>query len=263
MKIEQASSARNHPHYAQALITWLYQLADDELTLGHRDSEWLGLCPDIEGDVAFSSIAQDEVGHAVFYFHLLEELGEKDPDQSAFLRPLKSRCNALILERSNGDWAYSIARHMLYDQWDALRLKAMLSSSYSPLKQGAEKILREEYYHLLHMKTWFIRLGKAGGEAKKRLTDAAYKIWPDLGDFFYIDQEEALLQFDILRESAGSMKKKWEEQVKALFQQAGIPWPGPIPEMKINGRKGEHTEDLRRLLDTMGEVHALDPTARW
>ena len=46
-------------------------LGDDELVLGHRHSEWTGFAPHIEEDVAFSSIAQDEIGHAANYYMLL------------------------------------------------------------------------------------------------------------------------------------------------------------------------------------------------
>ncbi|MBA4601902.1 1,2-phenylacetyl-CoA epoxidase subunit PaaC [Thermoactinomyces mirandus] len=263
MKIEQASVAKSNPVYAEALVNWLYQLADDELVIGHRDSEWLGMCPDIEGDVAFSSIAQDEVGHANFYFTLLHELGEKDPDALAFSRPANSRRNALLLEHENHDWAYSVVRHMFYDLWDELRLKAFSDSSYFPLSRGAARMLREEYYHSLHMTTWFVQLGSAGGEAKEKMNAAIRKIWPDLGDLFYIDQEKMLLQFGIIQESSASMKEKWEEQIKGLVQKAGLTWPGPVPGVQMNGRLGEHSDDLKRLIETMGEVYTLDPAAKW
>ena len=42
----------------------LIEYADDELILGWRDSEWTGIAPSLEEDVAFSSIAQNEIGHA-------------------------------------------------------------------------------------------------------------------------------------------------------------------------------------------------------
>jgi ring-1,2-phenylacetyl-CoA epoxidase subunit PaaC len=46
-----------------ALRALLLALGDDELIIGHRHSEWTGHAPHIEEDVAFSSIAQDEIGH--------------------------------------------------------------------------------------------------------------------------------------------------------------------------------------------------------
>lgn len=52
----------------KALKELLYLLADDELILGHRNSEWTGLGPILEEDIAFSSMAQDKIGHAQNFF---------------------------------------------------------------------------------------------------------------------------------------------------------------------------------------------------
>ncbi len=62
------------PTHTDALCELLLQMADDDLVIGHRDSEWLGIAPEIEGDIAFSSVSQDEVGHATFLYGLVEEL---------------------------------------------------------------------------------------------------------------------------------------------------------------------------------------------
>src|SRR5438045_8098014 len=50
--------------HVSARAQLLLQIADDELILGWRDSEWTGIAPTLEEDVAFSSIAQNEIGHA-------------------------------------------------------------------------------------------------------------------------------------------------------------------------------------------------------
>ena len=49
----------------------LLEYADDELILGWRDSEWTGIAPSLEEDVAFSSIAQNEIGHARALYELV------------------------------------------------------------------------------------------------------------------------------------------------------------------------------------------------
>ena len=49
----------------------LLDIADDELVLGWRDSEWTGIAPLLEEDVAFSSIAQNEIGHARALYELV------------------------------------------------------------------------------------------------------------------------------------------------------------------------------------------------
>ncbi|MBH8606380.1 1,2-phenylacetyl-CoA epoxidase subunit PaaC [Thermoactinomyces sp. CICC 10521] len=264
MKMEQDTRITDGQKFETALKYWLACLADDELTLGHRDSEWLGLCPDIEGDVAFSSIAQDEVGHAVFYFDLLHQLGEGDPDRLAFSRDQHLRRNAILLERPNGDWAYSILRHYFYDLFDDLRLQSMESSSYAPLRQGTQKIRREEYYHLLHMKTLFSRLGSAGGQARERMEEALLKVWPDLGDLFdFGPYEKELLEFGIISLSGSEVRRRWEEQVRDALLSIGFEWPGEIPSSSRSGRRGEHSSDLPPLLDTLCEVYAIDSNARW
>lgn len=259
-----AETAKQDSNYLQVLSEWLFQLADDELTLGHRDAEWLGTSPDIEGDVAFSSIAQDEVGHALFYLERLHELGESDPDTLAFNRELSLRRNAILLERENGDWAYSITRHYFYDLFDQLRLTAMHGSSYQPLAEGVRKIEREEYYHLLHMKLWFTRLARAGGEAKERIERAVTDIWPDLnGLFSFGTHEQKLVELGIITVSADALRDKWLAEMKTIFTEAGLTWPGDLPPITQDGRRGEHTEHLTTLLSTMTEVYRVAPDARW
>ena len=67
----------------------LFQLADDDFYYSYRGSEWLGLAPHIEEDVAFSSITQDTMGHAAMYYQLIRRIGEGDADALAHLRPAR------------------------------------------------------------------------------------------------------------------------------------------------------------------------------
>src|SRR5215217_2383870 len=103
----------------------LLELADDELVVGWRDSEWTGIAPTLEEDVAFSSIAQNEIGHARAAYELAaQELGT-DADALAFdRRPEEYRCAPLVQLRRL-EWALTIARHWLYETADALRLGAL------------------------------------------------------------------------------------------------------------------------------------------
>ncbi|OYD07071.1 1,2-phenylacetyl-CoA epoxidase subunit PaaC [Paludifilum halophilum] len=264
MRVENAEQAAAHPAYRKALADLLLQLADDELCLGHRDSEWLGLAPDIEEDVSFSSIAQDEVGHAVFFLERLQELGERDPDLLAFQRPPDERRNAVLTERPNGDWAATIARHFLYDCFDAVRLEALLDSGYRPLARGVAKIRREEHYHGMHLSLWFTRLGAAGGEARQRITAGVESLWPDVAGLFSLGAYEAeLIRYGVIACDSAEMHRRWEERVRPAFEEAGLVWPGELPLPERDGRRGEHTLDLQELIETMGQVHHLDPAAQW
>ena len=137
----------------------LLQIADDELVLGWRNSEWTGIAPFLEEDVAFSSIAQNEIGHARALYELAaRELGTS-ADELAFDRsPEEYRCSRLVELRVVPDWARTIARHVLYEHADEQRLQELMNSDDSELVGLAAKIDREEAYHRMHAQMWHDRL---------------------------------------------------------------------------------------------------------
>ena len=151
----------------------ILQIADDELILGWRDSEWTGIAPFLEEDVAFSSIAQNEIGHA----RALYELAARDlgttADELAFDRaPEEYRC-AQLVELRLPSWEHTIARHHLYEEADAIRLGRLKQSDDAELAGLAAKIDREEVYHRMHAQMWFDRL-----EAEPRFTAALEELRP-------------------------------------------------------------------------------------
>ena len=64
----------------------LLTLADDEFVLGFWDSEWTGIAPMLEEDVAMTSVSQDEIGHARAWYELLAALTDDDADRIAYGR---------------------------------------------------------------------------------------------------------------------------------------------------------------------------------
>jgi ring-1,2-phenylacetyl-CoA epoxidase subunit PaaC len=136
----------------------LLEIADDELILGWRDSEWTGIAPLLEEDVAFSSIAQNEIGHARALYELVARDRGTTADELAFDRdPEEYRCSELV-ERRLLDWEKTIARHYLYEEADAKRLADLKDSNDPEIAGLAAKIDREETYHRMHAQMWFDRL---------------------------------------------------------------------------------------------------------
>ena len=101
----------------------LLEIADDELILCWRDSEWTGIAPLLEEDVAFSSIAQNEIGHARALYELLARERATTADELAFDRAPDEYACARIVELRLLDWEKTIARHVLYEEADAARLE--------------------------------------------------------------------------------------------------------------------------------------------
>jgi ring-1,2-phenylacetyl-CoA epoxidase subunit PaaC len=136
----------------------LLEIADDELILGWRDSEWTGIAPLLEEDVAFSSIAQNEIGHARALYELVARERGTTADELAFDRaPDEYRCAELVEYRLL-DWEKTIARHYLYEEADAKRLERLRRSEDPEIAGLAAKIDREETYHRMHAQMWFDRL---------------------------------------------------------------------------------------------------------
>ena len=124
----------------QALKDLLYKMADDLLILGHRNSEWTGMGPLLEEDIAFSSMAQDKIGQSYALFQMLYQLGEQPPDLVAFTRNAAQFHNSILTELPNGEYDFSLIRHFLFDTADALRWQMLTSTNYEPLSQLAKKI---------------------------------------------------------------------------------------------------------------------------
>ena len=147
----------------------LLGLADDELVIGWRDSEWTGIAPMLEEDVAFSSIAQNEIGHARAVYELLTD----DADALAFDRPLEEYRCAPLVELRLLDWAHTIARRWLYEEADRIRIAALMDDAEPTVAGLAAKIDREEVYHRMHAEMWHERL-----RSEARFRDAVADLWP-------------------------------------------------------------------------------------
>ncbi len=216
----------------------LLELADDELVLGWRDSEWTGIAPLLEEDVAFSSISQNEIGHARALYELAARDLGTDADALAFDRqPEEYRCAPLV-ELRRLEWARTIARHWLYELADEIRIDALKASDDAEVAGLAAKIDREEAYHRMHAEMWIDRL-LATGEGRARLQEAVEELWPyALG---VLDDE---------------LRPRLVERVRAR-----LPFELPDAEPVTRGR---HTEELRELLEEMTMVRRSAPAgAQW
>lgn len=252
------------PEVLEALKKYLFQLADDELIIGHRNSEWTGLGPILEEDIAFASMAQDEIGHSQAYYLLLQELGEQDPDQLAFYRDYQLfRCCHLV-EYPIGEYDFSLVRHMLYDVQEMVRLKALSSCKYEPLAHLASKLIREEKYHYMHAVTWFQQLSNGGEEARIRMQNAFNFAFPLAFSLFEVCDYHTILANEGIIQSEQDLENQWINEVKSIVQKTPITFPN-IDNKTIHygGRLGNHSEFLEPLINEMSEVFVIDPNAKW
>jgi ring-1,2-phenylacetyl-CoA epoxidase subunit PaaC len=183
----------------------ILEMADDELILGWRNSEWTGIAPLLEEDVAFSSIAQNEIGHARAWYELAaRELGTT-ADELAFDRqPDEYRCSKLVRLRLVPDWARTIARHCAYERADQARIEALKQSEDAEVAGLAAKIDREEAYHRMHAEMWFDRL-----KGEPRFSAA-------------LEELEPLIE--VRDEHIPEFAELWEEMTMVRRSGAGATW---------------------------------------
>jgi ring-1,2-phenylacetyl-CoA epoxidase subunit PaaC len=277
---------------SDALASVLIGLGDDELVLGHRHSEWTGFAPHIEEDVAFSSIAQDEIGHAAAYYSLLAELQGETVDAVALGRAKDLYRHAVLCERDNGDWSYTLARHWIYDHADEVRLESLEDSSSSGLVALARKIRREERYHLLHADAWITRVAHGPIEGRRKLVDAVAQSYRDAAGLFEpFELEDDAVKEGVLPVPSAELRQRFVDRMDKAFDELGLPSEARThaedraefvasssgdliaaegaPEHEsvtyegLGGRRGIHTAEFDVLWDDMTLTYRTDPAATW
>ncbi len=243
------------------LAELLLALADDEFVIGFMDSEWTGIAPLLEEDVAMSSLAQDELGHARALYQLLGDLTGSDADELAYDRPPEAFRHARLLDGGRGDWATTIARRFLYDTADAVRLEALVRSSWRPLGDLAAKVRREESYHLLHAEAWLRRLARGGDEPRQRLVDALAALAPAAWSVLAVlPGEPVLLAAGVLPEPSSALDRRWRERVEPVLLAEGLPVPTPASG---DAAREDHGPPFRWLHGEFTSVRRLEPGATW
>jgi ring-1,2-phenylacetyl-CoA epoxidase subunit PaaC len=283
-------------------LNLLFALADDELIMGHRHSEWTGWAPHIEEDLAFSSIAQDEMAHARLLYGLAKELTGEDEDALALGRRPEQYRNAVLCERPNHDWGYSLARQFLYDTADETRLRALADSTWTELADIVKLLRLEEKYHLDHAHAWFLRLADGPIEGRQRLADGlASCVGEALALFEPLPAEPELVSSGVLPRSNEDTLNEWLGRIGELFETHSLDFVlerhAPVGEMVptgsgeirplgealsppgvvrregrwmheggfigAGGRRGRHSEDFEPLWDEMTKLYREFPGAKW
>ncbi|HKX16895.1 MAG TPA: 1,2-phenylacetyl-CoA epoxidase subunit PaaC [bacterium] len=276
-----ALAAISDPAVRAAFREWLLRVADDELTIGHRHSEWTGVGPDIESDVAMSSIAQEELGHARLFYEQIAGDEPGGPDRLAFGRAPEEYHNAVLLEQPNGGWEFTIVRLALYEAFEQQRLGLLARSGQEPVAGLAATLGREERYHALFAAAWLERLARppappagttgrgapglpdaVSATAHARVQAALEAAWPHALAFFEsTEADDALLRAGLLGDPPARQRETWERTVRAILEPLGLTIP--TGTAAPGGRRGVHTADLMRMHAEMTEVWRSDPEARW
>jgi ring-1,2-phenylacetyl-CoA epoxidase subunit PaaC len=254
-----------NPALRAPLAEALLALADDEMILSHRDSEWTGHAPILEEDIAFANIALDEMGHAGLWYRLVAELRgedpERTPDRLVFHRPPEAFRSSRLVEQPKGDWAYTIVRQFLFDAAEHVRLRALVGHRQPSVAQTAAKILVEERYHLRHLRAWVARLAMGTAESGRRMQAALDSIWPLARQLFQPLPDEAPLVEAGAWPASSDLGAEWLTAATAFLTESGLAIPAPAPPDEAG--RHVHSSYLAPLLAEMQSVARLEPDGVW
>ncbi|MCB8966498.1 MAG: phenylacetate-CoA oxygenase subunit PaaC [Ardenticatenaceae bacterium] len=244
-----------------ALSTWLLAMADDQLILAHRNSEWIGHGPILEEDIALANIAQDELGHARLLYELYAALTGDDPDKLVFFRETAVYRSTQFVEYPKGDWAFTMLRQYLFDAAEMVLLTQLVDSTYQPLAQAAAKMRNEELYHYRHSSAWLKRLGLGTAESNQRTQTALDTLWPLAQQLFVPLPAAEFLTTDGVIPPATVWQEAWEQVVRPFLHNCDLAIPTAAAPPTAD--RAIHSPYLAPLLAEMQEVARFDPEATW
>ena len=236
---------------------FLLRLGDDALILGQRLSGWCGHAPVLEVDLSLANLSLDLVGQANL---LLGEAG--DADGLAFQRDVLDFRNCLLVEQPNGDFAQTIARHLLYSTWQHMLLERLTESADQFLADFAAKAVKEIAYHRELSSEWTIRLGDGTEESARRMADGLDWCWRFIPELFEVDETVEVLVARGIAPDPRSFADAYRTAIDTVLAEAKLQAPADQRPI-LGGRRGHHSEHLGHILAVMQFLPRTYPDAAW
>ena len=247
-----------------ALITFLLQIADDNLVLAQRLGEVISWMPELEEDIAVANLSLDHLGQATaLYRHVLTmDDTFEDEDALALGRDERSFRNAVLVEQPNGDFGHTIARQFFVDAFQVPLYRALATGSDESLAGIAAKAEKEARYHLQWSSTWMSKLGDGTAESHDRMHVAVAATWPFVDDLFELDVDELSIAASEHPSFLGPVRSEFDATVSRVLADATLAAPED-PYQRTGGRTGFHTEPLGPLLAEMQSLYRSHPGVSW
>ncbi len=248
----------------QSLINYTLQIADNNLILGQRLSEWCGHAPELEIDIALTNIALDLIGQSRNLYQYAAELEGKgrSEDDIAYLRDSSRYRNVLLVEQPNEDFAYTIARQFFFDVYNHLFYQELTKSKDERLAEIAEKSLKEINYHIRFSSEWMIRLGDGTKLSHEKIQTAVDDLWDFIGEMTLLNDTDREMLSNGIGVDLNKIRPLYFQKVKEILAEATLNIPVEEPFQK-GGKNGIHSEFLGHLLAEMQWMQRAYPGAEW
>lgn len=246
---------------------YVLRLADTNLVLAQRLSEWIGHAPALEEELGLANIALDLLGRArslLAYAAELEGRGRSE-DELAYHREADEFLNAVLAEQPNRDFAAAIVRQVLLDAYHMALFEGLVRSRDPKLAALASKSLTETRYHFRYSSGWLSRLGDGTQESRRRVSAALEELWPFTGELCEADEIDEAMAAAGHAPHASELAARWSALIGQALTEATLAHPAEPPGTRAvpSGKRGEHTAHLGSLLEELQYLPRRYPGARW
>ncbi|MFB7471949.1 1,2-phenylacetyl-CoA epoxidase subunit PaaC [Kitasatospora sp. NPDC056184] len=245
------------------LAAYCLMLGDDALVLAQRLIEWCTRAPELEEEVALANLGLDLLGQAR---QLLTRAGQADgtgrtEDELAYWREDHEFRNVRLVEAPNGDFAFSIARLLLFATARGALYEALAGHADPVLAAVAARGVKELAYHREYAAAWTLRLGDGTPYSAARMQAGLDAVWPLVEELFTAHSVELRVGAD-----PAALREPVLRSVAAVCAEAGLTVPDVPGLAAVGGRAGRdgvHTEALGPLLAELQVVARAHPGATW
>jgi ring-1,2-phenylacetyl-CoA epoxidase subunit PaaC len=239
------------PEIGAGLRAFLVGVADDELLTGHVLTSVAGWGPELELNIAMSSIGQDEIGHARRLYEFL--LGDRaEVERFVYERPAAEFRATALTRTYPSRWESVLVRSYLYETADAARTAALADSGRPDVGALFAEMVHEERYHLDFWATWLRSTVSKGAEGRRRVQQALDEVWPlaqaSFGPSVPEDDEAGL---GLAAGTLSGAYRGWAADVATVTAELGL-------ELREDGR-ATLPDALDAMLDEMRFVYRTAP----
>ena len=238
--------------------------ADDKLMLGHMQSDWTGLAPILEEDIAASSMSQDDLSHALVLYEYLADRFDLDTDAIAFERTADDyRCCDLNTMPDGFDWAVALTKRWLVATFTSLGLDRLATVDDDNLATRCRRLIPEQRIHVTHLTEWMVRLGRGGGEANERMQAAIDALQAEAGMLFE-PPDHSIPPTESFCCGRSELFGEWHTMISETLERCGLSATITLPpQSRVGGRRGAHAAHFVEQHTDLTEVRRNEPAPAW
>ena len=247
-----------------ALFTYALRLGDNALVLAQRLIELVAHGPELEEEMANANFALDFLGQARMFYSLAGDLegNGRNEDDFAFMRDEREFCSLLLVEQPNGNFADTIARSVLFEEFYQAQLEGIATCNEPRLAEIAARAVKEIRYHRRHNSQWLIRLGDGTDESHAKAQDAIDRLWRYTGEMFAGDEVDDVIRNEFSGPDLGQIESTWQAEIAKILAEATLEMPAS-QWMDEGGRGGRHSEHFGPLIAEMQYLQRSYPGLNW